>query len=302
MERHGPRWIDRRTPEVSGASFSVSVLLTLALFASSFLAMRTVTGGASATDDDRSPPVVIRLAPPASQPLRREAASRPAAVVSPDIAVNTPSVSPLPAMPSNAAPAAPETSTPRDTSARRGAQAPSTVPLGIAPPPSGLADTAMGVRGGAPMAPSGVTIGGRNANTARFRDSVVNLRIKTGVSTWMDHLPTGRELRELESSRSAARALATRTTTSGNGRGVNVMQGEGMNGEGAVGGAAGGLGSVSAPLFSPGRSAAQRKRDEKLDADYQLRLRRLQDRLIARRDSLRADSLRRDSLARTRKP
>jgi hypothetical protein len=302
MERHGPRWIDRRTPEYSGASFSVSVLLTLALFASSFLAMRTVTNSAPATHDEHSPPVVIRLAPPTIRPPRREAASRPAATVAPNIAVNTPSVSPLPAIPSIATPAERETGTPRDTTSRRGAQAPTSVPLGIAPLPSGLADTAMGVRGGAPMAPSGVTIGSRNANTARFRDSMVNLRIKTGVSTWMDHLPTGRELQEIQSSRSAARALATRTTTSGNGRGVNVMQGEGMNGEGAVGGAAGGPGTVPAPIFSSGPSAAQRKRDARLDAEYQLRLRRLQDRLIARRDSLRADSLRRDSLARPRKP
>jgi hypothetical protein len=41
-----------------------------------------------------------------------------------------------------------------------------------------------------------------------------------------------------------------------------------------------------------------RKRDAAIDTDNQFRLRRLQDRLMLRRDSMRADSLRRDSLAR----
>jgi hypothetical protein len=56
--------------------------------------------------------------------------------------------------------------------------------------------------------------------------------------------------------------------------------------------------SIPFPLFSSGPSAAERKRNAVIDADNQARLRRLQDVVIAQRDSVRTDSLRRDSLAR----
>ena len=59
-------------------------------------------------------------------------------------------------------------------------------------------------------------------------------------------------------------------------------------------------GGVGLPLFSKGPSAAQRRKNEAIEADYQARLRRLQDRILLRRDSIRADSLRRDSLAKRR--
>jgi hypothetical protein len=60
--------------------------------------------------------------------------------------------------------------------------------------------------------------------------------------------------------------------------------------------------SVGLPLFSSGPSSAQRKKNDSLVADYQRRLRRLQDRYLKRdsirADSIRADSVRRDSVAR----
>lgn len=85
------------------------------------------------------------------------------------------------------------------------------------------------------------------------------------------------------------------------------MQGEGMGGEGAVGGSpamhGGGMAvssGFSLPLFSSGPSKAQRKKNEAIDAEYQLGLRRLEDRLLLKRDSVRIlarlDSIRRDSL------
>jgi hypothetical protein len=106
----------------------------------------------------------------------------------------------------------------------------------------------------------------------------------------------------LGSSHSFADAMRRRATTAGNGREVIVPLGQGMGGVGAVGGganhiAAGGVnglgvgGSIGFPLFSSGPSPEQRKRDEKIDAEYQLRLRALDDRILLRRDSLRRDSL-----------
>jgi len=113
----------------------------------------------------------------------------------------------------------------------------------------------------------------------------------------------------LENSHRIADAMRRRATTAGNGREVAVPLGQGKDGVGAVGGggrhlAAGGVnglgvsGSIGFPLFSSGPSAEQRKRDEKIDAEYQLRLRTLQDRILLRGDSLRADSLRRTALRR----
>jgi hypothetical protein len=106
--------------------------------------------------------------------------------------------------------------------------------------------------------------------------------------------------RELEASQQQARQLQQRTLTAGNSRDLVVLQGKGKDAVGAVGGP--GVGTISAPLFSSGPSAAQRKKNEKIDADNRLRLARLQDRLRLQRDStlvdsVRADSLRRDSVA-----
>jgi hypothetical protein len=74
-----------------------------------------------------------------------------------------------------------------------------------------------------------------------------------------------------------------------------------MNGVGAVGGQTGGLGfggSVPFTFLSSGPTREQRKLNEKIDADNQARLRRLEDRMYLKQDSVRADSIRADSLRR----
>jgi hypothetical protein len=119
------------------------------------------------------------------------------------------------------------------------------------------------------------------------------------------HEPTGRERAELAASQLAAAMLQQRSTSSGDSRDLVHLQGKGKDGVGAV--SAPGMVSMDLPLFSSGPSKAQRKKNEALDADYQARLRRLQDSVLSKQDrrladSLRLDSLRRDSLARRPKP
>ena len=57
-------------------------------------------------------------------------------------------------------------------------------------------------------------------------------------------------------------------------------------------------GMIAAPLFSSGPSAAERRRDSAANVEYLARLRRLQDRALARRESLRVA----DSMSRARLP
>jgi hypothetical protein len=167
----------------------------------------------------------------------------------------------------------------------------------------------MGIRGGAPVAPAALTIGDRVKNTPAYRDSMA--RAVLGRIPELAKKPmTVAEKRELEASQAQGRKVMERTTTAGS-REVHIMQGQGKDGEGAVGGNADGVHasvgqqgvtvSVPFPLFSPGPSPEQRKKNEALERDYNSRLGRLNDRLLLIRDSIRADSLRRDSLAKARK-
>jgi hypothetical protein len=109
--------------------------------------------------------------------------------------------------------------------------------------------------------------------------------------------PTPAERQEIAEGQQRADRIQRRTTTAGNSRDVHVTHGEGKDGVGAVGGQ-GGVGHIGVPLFSLGPSAAQRKKNEALDSEYNARLARLQERVKMKRDSILADSLRRDSLAR----
>ena len=204
----------------------------------------------------------------------------PAPAAEPEV-IRKPAVEP--SRPSVAAPARiePPTSVPAPAAAIPGVLSPDTlgnravmgappIPLSAIGAPKGLADTALGTRGGAPMAPAGVTIGSRTPNTARFRDSVAGVRMRAIPELARTHAPTGRELAELRGSQQLAAVLQRRATTSGNSRDVHAMQGEGMGGDGAVGGAGGSPGlagvSIPLPLFSSGPSAAQRKKNEQVDA------------------------------------
>ena len=164
----------------------------------------------------------------------------------------------------------------------------------------------MGPPAGAAAREAGVTIGSRVPNTAAYRDSMLKGKLQTAPYLASKYAPTGEMLATLKESQRAALGTYRRNTTAGSSE-VRVPQGEGMNGEGAVGGGAGVQGNglhagsgFGLPLFSKGPSAAQRKKNETIDADYRDRLHRLEDRMLLRRDSVRLDSLRRDSLAKRR--
>jgi hypothetical protein len=163
---------------------------------------------------------------------------------------------------------------------------------------------------GVPGVPAWTKSAEHVGNTAAIRDSIIRGKLADVPFIWQKHPPTGAEKAALEASQAAAAALRQRTTTSGNSRDLIHLQGKGMDGVGAV--SAPGLVSIDAPLLSSGPSRAQRKKNEALDAEYQKRLRGLQDLALSLRDrriadsvrldSLRLDSLRRDSLARRSKP
>ena len=307
----GSNWFDRQRQEPTWASIVVSFGVTAALFASAFTAMRTV-GALRDSSVSLERPEVVRLQPPAPekskpQPTSKVVAPVPVAPRSTPTAINTPSASPTIVAPvTTAAPPAPTDTTSRARAKPANQSSPGSatpiIPLGPIRLPSGLADTLMSIRGGAPNAGAGVSLGDRTPNTARVRDSIAQSKMNAATySAWMAHKPTGKEKAEMEASQRAGAALAARTTSAGSHE-VHSMQGEGRNGEGAVGGAGGSATSLSLPLFSKGPSDAQRRANAKVDADYQMRLRRLQDLILLRNDSAHTDSLRRDSLARLKRP
>jgi hypothetical protein len=153
---------------------------------------------------------------------------------------------------------------------------------------------------GAPIEPAGISLTNRAANTPYVRDSILRVKMALIPGVAAERAPTGREKAELEQSQRNARALRARDLSSGNSRDLVVLQGKGMNGVGAVttGPLDGGGFVVSIPftLFSSGPTREQRKKNEIIDADNQLRQRRLQDRMFLKRDSIRADSIRADSI------
>jgi hypothetical protein len=317
----GP-WFDRRRPENTWPSIVISIGITCGLFVSAFLAMQTVGRWSGARSEPPEPPLVVRLDPPPTvdraRPLtqRRVVAPSPAAPprTLPEPQTNPTSVAP-PVVPATAAPpsAAPASA---DTATAKASSSPS-IPRGIIAPVRAGVDIPYTTPPGVGGAPSGVTIGSRTANTQAFRDSVLTKKMQSFPAMAAAHEPTRQELAELRLSQETARMTYRRVGTAGNPN-VHVQQGEGRGGEGAVGGSplmqsggrrgsasaadvirAGG-GSVGLPFLSPGPSAAQRKKNEAIDREYRLGLRRLEDRLALKRDSIRLDSLRRDSLARRR--
>jgi hypothetical protein len=287
----GHRWYDRRRRERYGPSAGVAVAITAAMFAAAFAAMGTVRVFRSWADDAPVTPLTIRLETPATP----RPTPRPHRLTAPS---GVPSALPSPAKPSEVSPLV----TPgepvqvaADTSRAAPKPAPTIVPGVVEPPRTGGTTPMAGVMSGAPVAPSGVTIGSRTANTEQYRDSVIHDRMIQVPLLMRTHPPQGRELAELRASQREAEKIARRTTTAGNSADLRVLQGAGMNGTGAVSGP--GVVSIGLPLFSSGPSAAQRKKNDSLNTDYWLRMGRLNDRILAARDSARADSLRRDSVA-----
>jgi len=171
---------------------------------------------------------------------------------------------------------------------------------------SGLADTAMAIRGGAAYAPAGVTAALRTKNTAKLRDSIITEKLES--VPWLTAPMSVDASASIAQSQDQARRLMQRSTSVGMTNGLYVPMGSGVGGVGAVnGGKTGvtmdsrGVGvSVPFPLFAPGPSPEERKRNEKLHAEYLAYLRREQEVILLKRDSVRADSLRLDSLAKKR--
>jgi hypothetical protein len=135
-------------------------------------------------------------------------------------------------------------------------------------------------------------------NSAKVRDSIITEKLES-VPFLARTMPMSAEARgQIESSQNQMRTLMQRSTTAGNGRDIYVPMGEGVGGVGAVNGGKTGLSmgpnglsySIPFPLFSPGPSPAERRRNEKLLAEYLAYLRRQSDRILFKRDSIRADS------------
>jgi hypothetical protein len=183
-----------------------------------------------------------------------------------------------------------------------------TTPI-IRPHNYGLPDTAMAIRGGAAYAPAGVTISSRTKNSAKLRDSIITEKLALVPELARTTPMSAEAASAIGTSLGQAAILAQRSTSSGNWRDLHVPMGSGVGGVGAVnGGKAGvtmdsrGIGvSVPFPLFSSGPSPAERKRNEKLHAEYLAYLRGQQERILLKRDSIRADSLRLDSLLKRRR-
>ena len=314
--------IGRRQPDPRWPSAVVSVVVTALLFSSAFLAMRTVSRIADRAPAVFEPPVVLHFEPAVPRPVRvppvervRPPAQTPAQQPTTSSANPAAAANPSSVVPSSIAPLPITAPIPRDT-ATAAAVAPvaapksaPAIPLVAQPRWTGMSDTAMTRRpGAAPFAPAGVTNPSRSANTARYRDSVATSVMANVVELARTTPPSAETRGILESTGKNAATLQKRSTSAGNSGEVATHVGAGVNGVGAVGqgvsaGGVNGLGahgSAAFPLFSSGPSPEQRARDALIDGDNQARLRRLQDRLRLRRDSVRADSLRRDSLARAK--
>jgi len=295
------------------SSLGVSIAITAGAFIVAFASMMPIARWRESRLADVDPPTVVRLAPPAKlapqpkpdvQPIKRAAAPPVAAPIAPRIAAPTIPLAPPVVVPITLPSASPAT---RDSS--RGAPSGPVIPLGPVRYPIDVPGrTAAPVSHlGAPSAPAGVTSIDKLPNTPEARDSVATSRMNDIPLLAKTHAPKGAELAELSESKRLAVRLAQRATTAGNSRDVHVMMGEGKDGVGAVNGGRTSFsplgGSIPFTLFSSGPTAEQRKANEKLDAEYQARLHRLQDRAFlladaARLDSVRSDSLRRDSARR----
>lgn len=280
MRREVGRWWLERGTAPSWQSRVVAFLATTALFVAAFLAMTTLRGQRRETlpaANDRT--TVVEFQPP------RPVAPPPRPIVPPRRTSPRQAVVPSPPGPVTRAPVTqspplitpPSTNAPRDSS-RLGGKIPTgpLSPLGpIFEPPTieSHPDPATTARG-APISRAGVT-GESPALTPSQRDSILALKMALIAKMSRDWVPSEEDKRE----------IAQREKELGGG----ARRGAGGLGVG---------GSIPFPLFSKGPSPAERKRNEKIDADNQLRLKRLQERAVALRDSLRADSLRRDSIAR----
>jgi len=308
LAAQGLHWFDRRPQGPRWPSFGVAATVTAALFVLAFVSMRSIAPWSDRLREPSSAPVVVPLRPPPSvtkpvdetpavpsntQPsTRRREIERSVPVPTPALPIVPPTVTPI--APPVAAPIAP--TVPVDSSrARDIAPQVSTVPT--IRHNSGLSDAEMTIRGNATYAPAGVTSVSRAKNSAKVRDSIITEKLAL-VPQLARMGPMSSESRGMiDQSQSQARALAQRSTSVGM-RDLHVPMGEGVGGVGAINGGKTGLSmgpngltySVPFPLFSSGPSPEERRRNEKLLAEYLAYLRRQNDRILMKRDSIRADS------------
>jgi len=294
----------------------VAAAVTAALFAVAFVSMRSVAPWSDTEREPAATPLVVPLRPPPAAPRKETPlvpAPQPAPRIRTDVTPAPPTVTAAPRVIAPiVAPIAPPTVLPvappvaADTARARDV-APAIPTAPTLRRNSGLADTAMTVRGGAPSyAPAGVTDASRAKNTAKLRDSVITEKLE--AINWLTAPMSAEAKSGIAQSQNQARMLMQRSTSVGMTNGLYVPMGSGVGGVGAVnGGKTGvtmdsrGVGvSLPFPLFSPGPSPAERKRNEKLHAEYLAYLRHEQEVILLRRDSIRADSLRLDSLAKKR--
>ncbi len=301
---NGPRPFHRGGPDNAWSSFAVSLGATVALFVLAFGAMRSVRLW---SDSDRVrdrattlivdlPPLVLpsaRVPPPVPQTTTPIRPAPSQAVASPNVPASeaTPLVRVQPAVIAPPTTVPSSIGSPRDSSIAAANAAIDAARRAVGPAP-------MTSKGGAFVAPAGVTIHSQTRISPFLRDSIAQASMRDIPLLARTHLPTGDIRSELETSQRQADQLRRRASTSGNAAGVTILQGKGKDGVGAVSGP--GMVSIPFPLFSPGPSPEERKRNEAIDAEVQLRLRRLHDRMLMQQDSARADSLRRDSLANRR--
>ena len=307
LAAQGLHWLDRQPQGPRWPSFGVAAAVTAALFAVAFVSMRSVAPWSESAREPAQAPLVIPLQPPPAtmrkdmpvipqpQPVptvRRQSEPAPP-TVTPAPQIVAPTVTPV--APPIALPIPVPTPVSADTSRARDV-APSIPTVPILKHNSGLPDTAMAIRGGAAYAPAGVTIASRTKNSAKLRDSVITEKL--AAVSWANVPMSAATASSIGQSQDQARILAQRSTSVGMTNGLYVPMGQGVGGVGAVNGGKTGLTmdsrgigvSVPFPLFSPGPSPEERKRNEKLLAEYLDFLRRQNDRILLKRDSVRADS------------
>lgn len=276
----------------NAATVAIGVGATALLFAAAFLAMTSVRElRERAAEQGLEPPRVVTLTPPEIAPSPKPRAEAPAVPVprSPiPFAVPTPAAAvpvgaqPTIVQPITGAPAAGNTA--RDSAAnRRAAEAAQSRELTELRPPTIGPLHRVPRTLGTPPEPAGVAIHNK-ALTPEDMAAMANGAMAGMASYARAHRETPEEI-EAQNRGSHPPPLQ------------NGPAGDMRRGTGTIQ-----MGSIPFPLFSPGLSPAQRKRNAVIDSEYQLRLRRLEDRAALVRDSVRADSVRRDSLARVRRP
>jgi len=293
--RRSPRWTE----------IGASGIATAVLFLAALVSMTSVSDRArfrSGLDDGRTQTRVTFFPPPAPLPPAPRPKETP---VQPRTA---PRPTPVPPTAAPVLPAVP-TAPPRTDTASV-PTLPTAPPTNVTPPSDRVEfrPSAGGSGLGAPAAPAGLTEksrAARGASTMTSRDSSLAAWAAAAHEAQRWSTMSDDMKKSIAESKKDGVKLAQRVGTAGNSADIHVMQGEGKDGVGAVGGGGGSLGSISLPLFSRGKSREQRMRDSVIDAEIRAGLARSAAIIKARRDSVLADSIRADSLrkvAQLRKP